>query len=146
MSKEDDQVVEFTNERLEALRQDIENLKQDPKFEQLSKAFRKTLAQRMGTGKLGDARTEIRGVLPIPLKQLVSKVDLSKPENAEKLSSISVSLESVLRGAGIRDVKDLVGRSVLQVDLNEFLVEIDPDELVFDPDSFYANIYSYRFW
>ncbi len=142
----DDQEIGFTNERLEALRQEVEDLKQDPKFQRLSKAFRETLAHRTGVSNFTDAGSEIKGALPIPLKHLLSKVDFSKPENVEKLSSISVPLGSILASAGVENVRELVGRDTLDVHLDKLPVEVDFEGLVFEPDSFYANLYSYRFW
>jgi hypothetical protein len=135
--------AELSDERMEALRKEIDNLKRDPKFRDLSKAFRRTLAERTGAARLGGPGTSIKGVLPIPLAEILERADLTKSKNAEKLREVSVTLGAIAEAAGIDDISKLPSVDKLEVDPAKLELYVDPGDLV---GPWYWNIYRYRFW
>lgn len=59
------------NMQIKKIRKEIENLIKDPEFEKMSKAFRHTLAQRLGIKDLKEGGLVIQAGLPFTLRDVL---------------------------------------------------------------------------
>jgi hypothetical protein len=134
------------NPQIREIRQEIEALTQDPRFAEMSKAFRDSVTKRLGLYEAQASSIAVEARIPVPLKYILEHIDLSTEQKKKALASLPISLDQLLEAAEITDIEQLRDMDTVQINLSRLAIK-DPGGISWpEPPYDYWNVYSYSNW
>ncbi len=142
--------LEKPNPQIQRIREEIETLKRDDKFAEMSKAFRISVDKRLNMIQPPIKDETITVPVRVPLKQLLDKMDLNDKEKQNVLKGLPITLGSIMKASKIDNLEKLTKLEIAQLKLDDLEVSIDSSKT----DVAWPNgsedddwaIYSYAFW
>ncbi len=136
------------NPQIKKIREEIESLKSNEKFSEMSKAFRDSVAKRLGLDEFHANNVSIEAKIPVPLKGILENAEIKTDEQKERLESLPIPLGCIMKAAGINSLEELRKSKELHIKMDEIFVT-DPGRVGVtwpEPPYDYVNVYSYTNW